>query len=138
MIKEEYENAAIRLYRPYFASTAVQNAYYSINGKDNSIDKDSNLIEQLIHEHFKLVEKYKKFEALSNLSGRELVNKNIPKKPIRHDYIVRSFIFIRHKSIYTCPRCGNSSLKYYTENGRNVNNYCYDCGQRLDWSDEND
>ena len=52
LIEEECMNAATRLYRPYFASVKIQNAYYDINGKDNSIDKDSNLIELLIKEHF--------------------------------------------------------------------------------------
>lgn len=52
LTKEECMNAASRLYRPYYASVKIQNVYYDINGKDNSIDKDSNLIEQLIKEHF--------------------------------------------------------------------------------------
>lgn len=53
LTKEECDNATTRLYRPYFASTEIQNSYYDINGKDNSISDDCNLIEQLIHEHFK-------------------------------------------------------------------------------------
>lgn len=68
----------------------------------------------------------------------ELVDKATPKKPIKHYYKSTSFIFVKHQSIYTCPRCGNACLKHYTENERNENNYCYDCGQKLDWSDEND
>lgn len=62
LTKEECDNATTRLYRPYFASTEIQNSYYDINGKDNSINDDCNLIEQLIHEHFKMVKENEKLQ----------------------------------------------------------------------------
>lgn len=34
--------------------------------------------------------------------------------------------------IYECPNCG----RQFT--GKGLLNYCYNCGQRLDWSDEMD
>lgn len=73
---------------------------------------------------------------------RELVEKNIPKKPIKYpDSYYKSGIIDRifkQQRLYCCPTCGNACLVRYAPNGRNENNYCYDCGQRLKWSDEND
>lgn len=39
------------------------------------------------------------------------------------------------KTTYTCPNCGNCCLEEFA-NERQRNNYCWDCGQKLDW-DEN-
>lgn len=39
------------------------------------------------------------------------------------------------KATYTCPNCGNCRLEEFA-NERQRNNYCWDCGQKLDW-DEN-
>lgn len=73
---------------------------------------------------------------------RELVEKNIPKKPIKFpDSYYKSGIIDRifkQQRLYCCPTCGNACLVRYAPNGRNENNYCYDCGQRLKWSDDND
>lgn len=59
---------------------------------------------------------------------RELKDKKTPKKPIgynyEHDYTY--FSYVRHH----CPSCENKvEVK---------NTYCPRCGQRLDWSEEND
>ena len=58
LTKEECEKALTRLYRPLFVSTRIQNAFYRVNGNEYSINDDSNLLEQLIKEHFELVEAY--------------------------------------------------------------------------------
>ena len=36
------------------------------------------------------------------------------------------------KTMYTCPNCGNCCLEEFA-NERQNNNYCWDCGQRLDF-----
>lgn len=56
LTREECEKALTRLYRPLFVSTRIQNAFYRVNGNEYSINDDSNLLEQLIKEHFELVE----------------------------------------------------------------------------------
>lgn len=52
LTREECEKALTRLYRPLFVSTRIQNAFYRVNGNEYSINDDSNLLEQLIKEHF--------------------------------------------------------------------------------------
>ena len=39
------------------------------------------------------------------------------------------------KDTYTCQRCGNVCLTKYA-NERQNNNFCWDCGQAIDWSEE--
>lgn len=38
------------------------------------------------------------------------------------------------KTMYTCPNCGNCCLEEFA-NERQRNNYCWDCGQKLDWNE---
>lgn len=38
------------------------------------------------------------------------------------------------KTMYTCPNCGNCCLEDFA-NERQRNNYCWDCGQKLDWNE---
>lgn len=56
------------------------------------------------------------------------------KKPRKNGlYSAHSGIF-RKIPAYTCPSCGNMCLeKWATE--RSITSYCWDCGQKLDWSD---
>nr|DAI27712.1 MAG TPA: TFIIB zinc-binding [Caudoviricetes sp.] len=60
---------------------------------------------------------------------REAVEKQKPKKP-RLNYKPKFF----GKATYTCPRCGNCRLEEFA-NERQRNNYCWDCGQKLDWNE---
>ena len=58
------------------------------------------------------------------------LEKQIPKKPIAIDYkkymdTVKNALFL--KGAYWCPNC-----KHVVKCGT----YCSDCGQKLDWSDE--
>lgn len=39
---------------------------------------------------------------------------------------------LEEQPTYTCPKCGNSRLTEFA-NERQNNNYCWDCGQKLDW-----
>lgn len=54
----------------------------------------------------------------------EALEKQIPKKPIKSDRQE-----IRYTLTYDCPTCG----KQFT--GTGFADYCYHCGQALDWSD---
>ena len=58
----------------------------------------------------------------------EQSQKSIPKKPKK----------LKKLKLYMCPTCGNAGLTRYARNGRNENYYCYNCGQKLDWSEAND
>ena len=56
----------------------------------------------------------------------EALEKQIPKKPIPTEEQD-----IRYVMNYICPSCG----KHFS--GTGIANYCYHCGQALDWSDNN-
>lgn len=53
----------------------------------------------------------------------EALEKQIPKKPIKSDREVR------YCEVWKCPKCG------FEWSGRVVD-YCYKCGQAIDWRDE--
>ena len=53
------------------------------------------------------------------------LEKQIPKKPIFKDNDG-----IRYTDSYRCPTCGGAF------SGTGIANYCYHCGQVIDWSDE--
>lgn len=52
----------------------------------------------------------------------EALEKQIPKKPIKSDRE------IRYCEVWECPNCG-------FEWSSRVVDYCYKCGQRIDWSE---
>ncbi len=52
------------------------------------------------------------------------LEKQVPKKPILSDSQ------IRYVCCYDCPNCGRIF------SGTGIADYCYHCGQALDWSDE--
>lgn len=63
--------------------------------------------------------------------GIEALKKQIPKKPIRHTAW----------EDFKCPACGSTEIRAYDTEYREYDKdckfeYCSDCGQRLDWSDE--
>ena len=53
---------------------------------------------------------------------KQAIEKQIAKKPIKTQE------HIRYAMCYVCPNCGK------TFSGTGIANYCYHCGQRLDWS----
>lgn len=61
-------------------------------------------------------EDYNGFEKIVALSQ--------PRKPILSDRQD-----IRYVQVYECPNCGRKFTA-------NLMNYCYNCGQKLDWSEE--
>lgn len=57
--------------------------------------------------------------------AQKALDKQIPKEPIKdNDQNVR------YAMCYICPNCG----KGFT--GTGIADYCYHCGQALDWNDE--
>lgn len=60
------------------------------------------------------------------------LEKRIPKKPRKTD----SYRGVLKKVYaYVCPTCGNARLEKYMNERQNTV-FCWDCGQKLDWSDE--
>ena len=57
----------------------------------------------------------------------QALEKQIPKKPIKSEKQV-----IRYVNTYYCPIC---KLGF---TGTGIAKWCYHCGQKLDWSDEDD
>ena len=38
------------------------------------------------------------------------------------------------RTIWTCPHCGKTLVKFWSDvETINPHNYCWDCGQRLEW-----
>ena len=70
--------------------------------------------------HREAMEVLAKYEetGLTSEQVKELKEKNIPKKPIKH--------VAKFAPIYECPVCGN--IDVYGQL------FCDECGQRLDWS----
>ena len=76
----------------------------------------------------------KVLEHEENLVAIKALEKTAKKPQKNGLYSAHSGIF-RKIPAYTCPSCGNMCLeKWATE--RNITSYCWDCGQKLDWSDE--
>lgn len=55
----------------------------------------------------------------------DCIEKRIPKKPIYKDNDG-----IRYTDSYICPTCGGAF------SGTGIANFCYHCGQGIDWSEE--
>lgn len=61
----------------------------------------------------------------------EALEKQLPKKTRENgmqDGLIRKIKY------YTCPTCGNCLLTEMMNERQNTG-YCWDCGQRLDWSE---
>lgn len=56
---------------------------------------------------------------------KSALEKQIPKKPILSDEQA-----IRYAMQYTCPSCGKNF------SGTGIADYCYHCGQALDWEED--
>lgn len=64
----------------------------------------------------------------------EALEKQIAKKPRENgmqDGLIRKIKY------YTCPTCGNCLLTEMMNERQNTS-YCWDCGQKLDWSKEDE
>ena len=65
------------------------------------------------------------------LAIKELVDKETPKKPYYEGDGYADGVMVY--DVARCPNCDNVFEKY--ENNGWGENYCHNCGQRLDWSD---
>ena len=63
-------------------------------------------------------------EHEENLVAIEALEKQIAKKPQKTESEG-----YRYTDTYRCPNCGGNF------SGTGIANYCYHCGQKLDWSD---
>lgn len=61
----------------------------------------------------------------------EALEKQLPKRPRENGM---SDGLIKRTKYYTCQTCGNCLLTEMMNERQNTN-YCWDCGQRLDWSE---
>ena len=60
------------------------------------------------------------------------LEKQIPKKPRKTDSYRG---VLKRVYAYVCPTCGNVCLEKYMNERQNTM-FCWECGQKLDWSDE--
>lgn len=75
----------------------------------------------------KEIQQYREIGAVEEC--RKAVEKQKQKKP-RLNYKPKFF----GKATYTCPKCGNICLEKFA-NERQNNNYCWDCGQAIQWDE---
>lgn len=62
----------------------------------------------------------------------QALEKQIPKKPRKTDSYRG---VLKRIYAYVCPTCGNVCLEKYMNERQNTM-FCWNCGQKLDWSDE--
>lgn len=75
--------------------------------------------------------KFAEDDYKANEMAIQALEKQIPKKPIRHTAW----------EDFKCPACGSTEIRPYDTEYREYDKdcefeYCSDCGQKLDWSDE--
>ena len=61
----------------------------------------------------------------------QALEKQIPKKPRKTDSYRG---VLKRVYAYVCPTCGNACLEKYMNERQNTM-FCWNCGQKLDWSD---
>ena len=109
----------IYLYRPLVDSlTAWEKAIEAL--------EKCNLVEQYKWERDIALEQLKDIGCVLGQKMddvKEVLGKQIPKKPIKSDRE------IRYCEVWKCPSCG-------FEWSSRVVDYCYKCGQQIDWSEE--
>ena len=64
----------------------------------------------------------------------QALEKQIPKKPRKTDSYRG---ILKRVHAYVCPTCGNACLEKYM-NERQDTMFCWNCGQKLDWEDDDD
>lgn len=67
-------------------------------------------------------------EAWACDSGAKALEKQIPCKPEEYVQDFPYNIFSTQK----CAKCGTPVI------GKKISKYCFECGQKIDWSEEND
>lgn len=83
--------------------------------------------------YFEALSDWRQYRKIGTLEEcRTAIEKQIPKKPRKTD----SYRGVLKKAYaYVCPTCGNARLEKYMNERQNTV-FCWDCGQKLDWSDE--
>lgn len=95
-----------------------------ITGKPKRISKFFEALDFAIGS----LEEIQQYQAIGTVEEcREAVEKQTAKKP-KLNYKPRFL----GKATYTCPKCGNCCLEEFA-NERQNNNYCWDCGQAIQW-----
>ena len=103
------EQEAIRIIKEY------RGLFPCANNEDESLD-----------EAIKALEEIKQYRAIGTVEEcRAAVEKQKAKKPQKTESEG-----YRYTDTYRCPNCGGNF------SGTGIANYCYHCGQKLDWSDE--
>lgn len=64
----------------------------------------------------------------------QALEKQIPRKPRKTDSYRG---VLKRVYAYVCPTCGNACLEKYMNERQNTM-FCWDCGQKLDWSEESE
>lgn len=78
--------------------------------------------------YFEALSDWRQYRKIGTLEEcRTAREKQIPKKPVKSENQV-----VRYVNTYYCPIC-NLEIT-----GTNIAKWCYHCGQKLDWSDENE
>lgn len=78
--------------------------------------------------YFEALSDWRQYRKIGTLEEcRTAREKQIPKKPVKSENQV-----VRYVNTYYCPIC-NLGIT-----GTNIAKWCYHCGQKLDWSDENE
>ena len=102
------------------------------SNEEGSIEEEiSKRCEKCAQEHEQLanwLEELKQYQAIGTLEEcRVAVEKQKPMKPIKTE--TEGYMFT---DTYRCPTCGGNF------SGTGIADYCYHCGQKLDWSDPDD
>ena len=69
--------------------------------------------------------KFAEDDYKANEMAIKALEKQIPKKPVKSEKQV-----VRYVNTYYCPTCELGIT------GTNIAKWCYHCGQKIDWSDE--
>lgn len=78
------------------------------------------------HIAIKALEEIQQYRAIGTVEEcRAAVEKQTAKKPMKTE--AEGY---RYTDAYRCPTCGGNF------SGTGIADYCYHCGQKLDWSDE--
>lgn len=90
-------------------------------------------LQDMKSDHFEALSDWRQYRKIGTLEEcRTAREKRIPKKPRKTD----SYRGVLKKVYaYVCPTCGNARLEKYMNERQNTV-FCWDCGQKLDWSDE--
>ena len=76
--------------------------------------------------------KFTEDDYRANEMAIKALKKQIPRKPRKTDSYRG---VLKRVYAYVCPTCGNVCLEKYMNERQNTM-FCWNCGQKLDWSDE--